>query len=83
MSIHYQSRVEGNLLKVKAWGSDDNLDEVKMVQIVNGQAFVAEGEIRHNSPIARTLLGAFVGETVTAPLPTGSKEIRILEIVKS
>lgn len=29
MSIHFETSVEGDLLKARAWGSDDNLEEVK------------------------------------------------------
>ena len=58
-------------------------DDLKMVQIVRGQALAAEGIISHSSPIAQTLLGAFKGEKVTAKLPTGEKEIIVFDIVKS
>ena len=29
MSIHFETRVEGNLLKARAWGADDDLEDVK------------------------------------------------------
>lgn len=37
MSIHFETSVEGDLLKARAWGSDDNLEEVKRY----GMAIVA------------------------------------------
>lgn len=61
----------------------DNLDELKMVQIVRGKGSVSEGIISHTSPIAQTLLGAFLNEQVTAYLPTGAKKLKIVDIVKS
>ena len=61
----------------------DNLEEVKMVQIVRNQSSISEGIIRHTSPIAQTLLGAFIGEIVMVRLPTGAKELQVLDIVKS
>ena len=61
----------------------DRLYEKKMVQIIRGQGSASEGIISHTSPIAQTLLGAFIGEIVTAYLPTGAKDIKILSIVKS
>ncbi|WP_319408750.1 GreA/GreB family elongation factor [uncultured Desulfosarcina sp.] len=61
----------------------DDPDERKMVQIVRGKGSVSEGIISHTSPIAQTLLGAFLNEQVTAYLPTGAKELKIFDIVKS
>jgi len=61
----------------------DNLNDIKMVQVVRKKESVADGIILHTSPIAQTLLGAFVGETITAHLPTGARNLKILEVVKS
>ena len=61
----------------------DNLDELKMVQIVRGKGSVSEGIISHTSPIAQTLLGAFLNEQVIAYLPTGARELKVINIVKS
>jgi very-short-patch-repair endonuclease len=61
----------------------DNPDELKMVQIVRGQGSVSEGIICHTSPIAQTLLGAFLNEQVTEFLPTGARELTVIDIVKS
>ena len=61
----------------------DNPDDLKMVQIVRGKGSVSDGIINHTSPIAQTLLGAFLNEQVTAYLPTGSSDLKIIDIVKS
>jgi transcription elongation GreA/GreB family factor len=61
----------------------DNPENVKMVQIIHGAASVSDGIIGDTSPIGLTLLGGFVGEKLTACLPTGAKELEILNIIKS
>ena len=46
------------------------------------QANPKEGEISDHSPIGRALLGAKVGETVTAVAPVGNIRLTVLEISK-
>jgi transcription elongation GreA/GreB family factor len=79
----HQSEAYVQINDTVSYAYEDNPDDVKMVQIVRGKANVSEGVISHTSPIAQTILGAFLGEKVTAHLPTGPKQLQILKIVKS
>lgn len=45
-----------------------------------GQADAASGKILPTSPIGKALIGAAVGDTVVAELPSGPIKLRILEI---
>lgn len=52
------------------------------VQIVNGPHDPQAGVIGSAAPLARALIGAEVGEQVEAPLPAGTKRVRIIAIHK-
>jgi len=54
-----------------------------VVQIVNGPGDPSQGIIGPGAPLARAFLVATEGEEVEVDFPTGSRTIRVLEIMKS
>lgn len=61
----------------------DKEDQIKTVQIVTSPNQPDMGIISANSPIARALIGAEVGDEVEVHLPTGVRTLRVLEIEKA
>src|ERR671935_2699051 len=59
---------------------DDNGKEVRYWIVGSDEADPAKGRISILAPLARTLIGKRVGETVTAQLPGGKKNFEILEV---
>lgn len=57
-----------------------NEKEIKTLQIVMNHENASMGIVKANSPIARAMLGAEIGEVIEARLPTGVKELKILGI---
>jgi len=63
---------------------DVDTDEEKAYTIVGeDEADLKENKISINSPIARALIGKFVGDTVIIPIPRGRMEVEILEVTFS
>jgi transcription elongation factor GreB len=60
-----------------------DVDEVHRIVTLVGddEAAAGEGRIGWNSPMARALRGAKVGDIKTVTLPTGPKEWEVIEIV--
>lgn len=60
---------------------DEDTDEEKVYQIVGDfEADVREGKISISSPIARSLIGKTVGDTVEVNTPGGGKSYEILKV---
>ena len=59
---------------------DDAGKEVRYQIVGSDETDPASGRISILSPLARTLIGKRVGETVTAQLPGGKKQFDILEV---
>jgi transcription elongation factor GreA len=60
---------------------DEDTDEKKVYQIVGDfEADVREGKISISSPIARSLIGKTVGDTVEVNTPGGGKSYEILKV---
>ncbi len=57
-------------------------DQEYQVTIIKGESNPKMGLINVNTPMAKGLLGARVGETIDVHLPVGTKKIKILEIIK-
>jgi len=61
---------------------DEDTDEEKVYQIVGDfEADVKSGRISISSPIARSLIGKTVGDTVEVNTPGGGKSYEILKVV--
>ena len=61
---------------------DEDTDEGKVYQIVGDfEADVKSGRISISSPIARSLIGKTVGDTVEVNTPGGGKSYEILKVV--
>jgi transcription elongation factor GreA len=59
---------------------DENGKEVRYWIVGSDEAEPARGKISILAPLARTLIGKRVGDTVTATLPNGKKTFEILEV---
>jgi transcription elongation factor GreA len=59
---------------------DDNGKEQRYWIVGSDEADPARGMISILSPLARTLIGKRVGETVTAQLPGGKKTFDVIEV---
>jgi transcription elongation factor GreA len=59
---------------------DETGKDVRYWIVGSDEAEPARGKISILSPLARTLIGKRVGETVTAQLPGGKKTFEILEV---
>ena len=60
---------------------DEDTDEKKVYQIVGDfEADVRDGKISISSPIARSLIGKTVGDTVEVNTPGGGKSYEILKV---
>jgi transcription elongation factor GreA len=59
---------------------DEKRKEVRYWIVGSDEADPAKGRISVLSPLARTLIGKRVGDTVTAQLPNGKKTFDILEV---
>jgi transcription elongation factor GreA len=59
---------------------DDTGKEVRYWIVGSDEADPAKGRISVLAPLARTLIGKRVGDTVTAQLPNGKKTFDILEV---
>lgn len=60
---------------------DEDTEEKKVYQIVGDfEADVREGKISISSPIARSLIGKTVGDTVEVNTPGGGKSYEILKV---
>jgi transcription elongation factor GreA len=59
---------------------DDGGKEVRYWIVGSDEADPAKGRISILSPLARTLIGKRVGDSVTAQLPAGKKTFDILEV---
>jgi len=60
---------------------DEDTDEKKVYQIVGDfEADVKDGKISISSPIARSLIGKTVGDTVEVNTPGGGKSYEILKV---
>jgi transcription elongation factor GreA len=59
---------------------DDAGKEVRYQIVGSDEAEPSNGRISIMSPLARTLIGKRVGETVTAQLPAGSKTFDVLQV---
>lgn len=60
---------------------DEDTDEQKVYQIVGDfEADVKEGRISISSPIARSLIGKTVGDTVEVNSPGGGKSYEVIEV---
>jgi len=59
---------------------DDNGKEVRYWIVGSDEAEPAKGKISILAPLARTLIGKRVGDSVTAQLPGGKKTFEILEV---
>jgi transcription elongation factor GreA len=71
----------GGRVEVGSRVSFDDGQGRKEVTIVHRlEASVAEGKLSSESPVAKALLGAAEGETVSIETPGGEKELEILEV---
>jgi len=59
---------------------DENGKEVRYWIVGSDEAEPAKGKISILAPLARTLIGKRVGDSVTATLPNGKKTFEILEV---
>jgi transcription elongation factor GreA len=59
---------------------DENGKEVRYWIVGSDEAEPAKGKISILAPLARTLIGKRVGDSVTAQLPGGKKTFEILEV---
>jgi transcription elongation factor GreA len=59
---------------------DDAGKEVRYQIVGSDEAEPARGRISILSPLARTLIGKHVGDTVTAQLPGGKKTFEVLQV---
>jgi len=59
---------------------DDSRKEVRYWIVGSDEAEPARGRISILAPLARTLIGKRVGDSVTAQLPGGTKNFEILEV---
>ena len=59
---------------------DENGKEVRYWIVGSDEAAPARGKISILAPLARTLIGKRVGDSVTAQLPGGKKTFEILEV---
>ncbi len=59
---------------------EENGKEVRYWIVGSDEAEPAKGKISILAPLARTLIGKRVGESVTAQLPAGKKTFEILEV---
>ncbi|HEU5194150.1 MAG TPA: transcription elongation factor GreA [Methylomirabilota bacterium] len=59
---------------------EDNGKEVRYWIVGSDEAEPAKGKISILAPLARTLIGKRVGDSVTAQLPAGKKTFEILEV---
>ena len=59
---------------------DENGKEVRYWIVGSDEAAPAKGKISILAPLARTLIGKRVGDSVTATLPNGKKTFEILEV---
>jgi len=59
---------------------DENGKEVRYWIVGSDEAAPAKGKISILAPLARTLIGKRVGDSVTATLPAGKKTFEILEV---
>ena len=59
---------------------DENGKEVRYWIVGSDEAEPAKGKISILAPLARTLIGKRVGDSVTATLPNGKKTFDILEV---
>ena len=59
---------------------DENGKEVRYWIVGSDEAEPAKGKISILAPLARTLIGKRVGDSVTAQLPAGKKAFEILEV---
>ncbi|HET7341743.1 MAG TPA: transcription elongation factor GreA [Methylomirabilota bacterium] len=59
---------------------DDNGKEIRYWIVGSDEAEPARGKISILAPLARTLIGKRVGDTVVAQLPGGNKTFEILEV---
>ena len=59
---------------------DDSRKEVRYWIVGSDEADPAKGRISILAPLARTLIGKHVGDSVTAQLPGGKKTFEILEV---
>jgi transcription elongation factor GreA len=59
---------------------DESGKEVRYQIVGSDEAEPANGRISVLSPLARTLIGKRVGESVTAQLPAGKKSFAVLEV---
>ena len=59
---------------------DESGKEVRYWIVGSDEAEPARGKISILSPLARTLIGKRVGDSVTAQLPVGKKAFEILEV---
>ena len=59
---------------------DEAGKEVRYWIVGSDEAEPARGKISILAPLARTLIGKRVGDTVTAQLPVGKKTFEILEV---
>jgi transcription elongation factor GreA len=57
---------------------DNKVTEVSLVHPL--EAAVAEGRLSAESPVAKALLGARMGDRVTLETPRGAKQLEILEV---
>jgi len=60
---------------------DEDTEEEKTYQIVGeAEADIAQGKLNMNSPLARTLIGKDVGDSVEVVTPGGSRAYEILSV---
>ncbi len=60
---------------------DEDTDEEKTYQIVGeAEADISNGKLNMNSPLARTLIGKDVGDSVEVVTPGGSRAYEILSV---
>ena len=61
---------------------EEDSGEIRTWTIVSrGQGHVANGRLSEESPVAKVLLGAVAGETITAMLPGGPRRYTVIELV--
>ena len=64
-----------DIIRVSRRGGEDEFDLVGTTE-----ANPKEGRISDHSPIGKALIGASVGDTVTADTPSGQIKLKVLEI---
>ena len=72
----------GITVKVKYIDEDDDDDEIEEYRIVGSkEADPSNNKISNESPLAKAIMNAKVGETCVVESPNGSYDVKILEIM--